>query len=102
MLSIAAIARVARTVCLGVWLGGIVMAFVAAPIIFQKLAPDKKKAGEINGAILGAAEKLQCGLAVIALLAEAALFFGAGTEAAAGWRRCVPGAFLVAAIVCGL
>jgi len=101
-MSIALLARTCRTVALGLWLGGVVMAFVAAPIIFEQLAPDRRKAGEVNGAILAAAEKVKCVLAVVALVCDALLFFGAGAPPAEGWRRWLPVSFLLGAIACGL
>ncbi len=92
-------ARAARALALGVWLGGIVMAFIAAPVIFEKLKPDRAKAGEIVGTILHTANLVKFGLAALALGAEVLLLVNAGGgESAGGWRRYLPGAFLVAAL----
>lgn len=90
------LARAARALSLGVWLGASIMVFIAAPIVFEKLAPDRTKAGEVVGSILHAAAFFTLGLAVVALISEGALFFNAD---AAGWKRTVPAASLLAAIL---
>ncbi len=90
------LARAARALSLGVWLGASIMVFIAAPIVFEKLAPDRTKAGEVVGSILHAAAFFTMALAVVALLSEGTLFFNADS---AGWRRIVPAASLVAAVL---
>lgn len=92
------VARAARALALGVWLGGIVMAFIAAPIVFDKLKPDRAKAGEIVGTMLHTAGMLKVALAVVALGAEAVLIFSASAGGPSGWRKYLPAAFLLAAI----
>jgi hypothetical protein len=97
-LNLITVARAARALALGVWLGGIVMAFIAAPIVFDKLKPDRAKAGEIVGAMLHTTVMVKVALAVVALGAEAALIFSGSAGGPSGWRRYAPAAFLLAAI----
>ena len=89
------LARVGRSISLGVWLGASIMVFVAAPIVFEKLAPDRSRAGEIVGAILHSAALLCAGLAVVALLSQGLLFFN---DAESGWKRYTTTAALLAAL----
>lgn len=121
--------RALRAMCLGIWLGGIIMTFVAAPIIFSKLEPDRARAGMIVGEILHVAGVLKMGLALIALACDGVLLFGPvgsviakdtaenvqsfgffrrvfqyarihGSEnPSRGWRRYAPVGFLAAALL---
>ena len=90
-MTVITIARAARAASLGIWLGGIIMAFIAAPIVFNALKPDRAKAGEIVGAILHTAGMVKIALAVIAVAAELVILNSGGVT---GWRRYLPAIFL--------
>jgi hypothetical protein len=94
------IARSARAAALGIWLGGIIMAFIVAPIVFDALKPDRARAGEIVGSVLHTAGKLKIALAMIAAVAEIMIFTTSATAGEPiGWRRYVPAVFLGLTIV---
>ncbi|HYG77395.1 MAG TPA: DUF4149 domain-containing protein [Planctomycetota bacterium] len=91
-------ARAIRALGLGIWLGGIIMAFVVASTVFKVLEKDRTMAGAIVGACLEAGQKVKLGVAIIALAAEAVIFFGGIQGAPIGWRRFVPAAMLLLAL----
>lgn len=97
------IARIARTLSLGIWLGGIVMAFIFAPIVFKHLAKDRFMAGNINAEMFHIAGQVKIVLALIALAAEGMIFYskapGAPERSA---RRFVTAGCLVAALAIAL
>ena len=95
-MNVLTLARAARALSLGVWLGASIMVFIAAPIVFEKLAPDRTKAGEVVGSILHAAAFFTMALAAVALISEGTLFFNADS---AGWKRVVPAVTLLLAIL---
>lgn len=91
--------RAIRALLLGLWAGGILMTFVAAPSVFTTLKDDRTKAGNVVGEILRVGGKVKMGLGLSALAIEAVLFYGAGGAAAArGWRRYAPAGTLMAAL----
>jgi len=92
------VARAVRATSLGVWLGGLVLIYIAAPIVFAALHPDRTGAGNIVGAILHAGLRLKLVLAALALLSEALIFFSPPPLRPSGWRRSVPAATLFGAL----
>ena len=105
-ISLTSIAYALRAATLGIWLGGIVMIFIAAPIVFAALQPDRNKAGEIVGSILHTGLQLKLVLASVALLCEGLIYRGRrNTDLecslkanVSGWKRHLPAAFLLSAI----
>jgi len=90
-------ARAIRATGLGIWLGGIVMAFVVASTVFKVLEKDRTMAGTIVGECLRAGQNVKLGVALVALAAEAVIFFSGAQSAPLGWRRFTPAAFLLVA-----
>src|SRR4051812_44789937 len=100
-MNLVTLARAARGITLGVWLGCSIMVFVAAPIVFEKL--DRSKAGEVVGAILHSAALISAGLAAVALLSE--VLIQANDASISSWRRYLPplalgGAIIILAVLC--
>ncbi len=94
-------ARAVRALSLGVWLGGIVMFFITASAVFtyfvNDVQTDRTTAGEVVSLVLRKAAPIKIGIALLAFLAEAAVFFSHSPEAPKGWRKFVPNALLMLA-----
>jgi len=94
------VARTVRTMALGVWLGGIVMAFIVAPIVFKHLPKDRILAGNINAEMFHTAGKVKLVLGLIALAAEGFILFRKPEGSPQGGiRRFLTAGSLLAALV---
>ena len=97
-MSLLSTARAARALSLGIWLGGIVMSFIVARVIFdERIGLDRMRAGGIVFIILQQAGRLKTALALIAIGAEALIFYSRASDAPKGWRRHLPAALLLLA-----
>ncbi len=90
--------RAVRALMLGLWAGGILMIFVAAPVVFDQLKGDRTKAGNIVGEVLKIGGKVKMGLGLTALALEAVIFYGGTAAAVRGWRRYAPAGLLMGAL----
>jgi len=90
--------RAIRALMLGLWAGGILMIFVAAPVVFDQLKSDRTKAGNIVGEVLKIGGKVKMGLGLTALALEAVIFYGGAAATVRGWRRYAPAGLLMAAL----
>lgn len=93
------VARALRALGLGIWLGGIVTIFIVASTVFAYYGNDHTSAGELVGTILKRAAPFKIGFALLALACEAILFFNASPDAPKSWRKFVPNACLVLALL---
>ena len=92
-------ARALRALCLGIWLGGIVMAFIVAKIVFaEKWGLSRAQSGAIVFDILQVAGTVKTALAIALLASDAYLFFGHSPTTGGGWRRYLPAGLLIAAV----
>ncbi len=64
---LASIARVVRGVSLGIWLGGLIMTFIAADQVFFRSGLDRATAGNVMGGILHVGGLMKVALAVLAV-----------------------------------
>lgn len=90
-----------RALALGLWAGGILMIFIAAPVVFEKL-PDPNMAGNVVGGILNKGGKVKLAIGLVALGLEALIFYGIAGSRPNGWRRFAPAAFFMAALAIAL
>jgi hypothetical protein len=93
------LARALRALSLGIWLGGIVTVFIVASTVFAYYGNDHTTAGELVGLVLKKSMPFKIGFALLALLCEASVFFSPSPAAPKGWRRFVPNACLVLALL---
>lgn len=92
-------ARAVRALSLGLWAGGILMTFIAAKAIFSYfLVEGTTTAGSVVGFVLHTAMPFKIGIALLALFAEAIVFFDRSPEAPKGWRKFVPATLLMLAL----
>lgn len=91
-----------RALSLGLWAGGILMVFIAANAIFEKLKPDTNLAGTLVGEILTKGGKIKLGIGLIALALEALIFYGVAGTPSNGWRRFAPATFFMLALAIAL
>jgi hypothetical protein len=90
--------RAVRALMLGLWAGGILMTFIAAPAVFEQLKDNRTKAGNIVGEVLKVGGKVKMGLGLTALALEAVIFYGGAAATVRGWRRYAPAGLLMAAL----
>ncbi|HEY3323076.1 MAG TPA: DUF4149 domain-containing protein [Planctomycetota bacterium] len=91
------IAHVIRTLSLGIWLGGLIATAVAAVTIFKTM-DNRTMAGQVASAVFHTANLTLLCVALVALLAQAVLFFSATAKTGPAWRRFGPAAFLLGAM----